>query len=55
MQRGRIAAAWGIGIAGYAAGLLASTAFDWPSGAVIVWTLAIVGLACYPFARPRSA
>ena len=55
MGRGRIAAAWAIGVAGYAAGLLVSTAFDWPSGAVIVWALVVVGLACYPFLRPRTA
>jgi zinc/manganese transport system permease protein len=51
MGRGRLAAAWAIGVIGYAAGLLASTALDWPSGAVIVWALVAVGLAWYPFTR----
>ena len=59
MERGRVAAAWAIGVVGYAAGLLASTAFDWPSGAVIVWTLVLAGLAFYPFStrlgRPIQA
>jgi zinc/manganese transport system permease protein len=48
MERGRIAAAWIIGAIGYAAGLALSTIYDLPSGAVIVWTLVIAGLAWYP-------
>jgi zinc/manganese transport system permease protein len=48
MQRHRLAAAWALGVAGYAAGLVLSTAFDLPSGAVIVWALAVAGLAWYP-------
>jgi zinc/manganese transport system permease protein len=39
MTRHRLAAAWAIGLAGYAAGLLLSTALDLPTGPVIVWTL----------------
>ena len=54
MRSGRLQAAWAIGVAGYALGLLGSTAFDWPSGAVIVWALVLVGLACYPFLRSRA-
>ena len=49
MQRHRLAASWALGVAGYAAGLVLSTAFDLPSGAVIVWALAVAGLAWYPF------
>lgn len=49
MQRRRLPAAWALGVAGYAAGLVLSTAFDLPSGAVIVWALAVAGLAWYPF------
>ncbi len=49
MQRHRLAASWSLGVAGYAAGLVLSTAFDLPSGAVIVWALAVAGLAWYPF------
>jgi zinc/manganese transport system permease protein len=48
MKRGRMAAAWAVGAAGYALGLVVSTATDLPSGAVIVWTLvgcALVGYA----------
>jgi zinc/manganese transport system permease protein len=47
MRRGRLAAAWALGAAGYAIGLLVSTATDAPSGAVIVWALCGVGLAWY--------
>lgn len=49
MERGRLAASWGVAAVGYAAGLLASTALDWPSGPVIVWTLCIAGLAWFAF------
>jgi zinc/manganese transport system permease protein len=47
MGRARIAAAWAIGAVGYAAGLVVSTVYDLPSGAVIVWTLVVAGLAWY--------
>jgi zinc/manganese transport system permease protein len=50
MGRSRIAAAWTLGAVGYAVGLVISTLFDLPSGAVVVWSLAGVGLAWYPFA-----
>jgi len=46
MVRHRLVAAWGIGIAGYAFGLVLSTAFDLPTGPVIVWMLAILALLC---------
>ncbi|HET7731838.1 MAG TPA: metal ABC transporter permease [Usitatibacter sp.] len=54
MQRGRLAAAWGIGAAGYAAGLVLSTLTDAPGGAIIVWTLCAAGLAWY-LATNRNA
>jgi zinc/manganese transport system permease protein len=37
-------AAWLLGIAGYAVGLIVSALLDLPSGAVIVWVLALFGL-----------
>ena len=43
MVRHRLVAAWTIGTAGYAIGLLLSARFDLPSGPLIVWVL--VGLA----------
>jgi zinc/manganese transport system permease protein len=47
MERGGLPAAWGLGALGYAVGLVASTALDWPSGPVIVWTLCLVAIAWY--------
>ena len=64
MTRRRLAAAWAIGAAGYAVGLVVSTALDLPSGPVIVWTLVILALVSYAIlsrkfaarsATPRSA
>jgi zinc/manganese transport system permease protein len=60
MMRGRLIAAWGLGTAGYAAGLLVSTALDLPTGPAIVWLLVVLGLAWYasgvlaPFSQGRS-
>jgi zinc/manganese transport system permease protein len=42
--RGRLGLAYGIGIAGYVFGLVLSAVLDLPSGAMIVWTLAVVAL-----------
>ena len=46
MTRHRLAAAWAIGLAGYAGGLVLSTALDLPTGPVIVWMLALLAVAC---------
>jgi zinc/manganese transport system permease protein len=53
MTRRRLAAAWAIGAAGYALGLVVSTALDLPSGPVIVWMLVILSLAWYAILAPR--
>jgi len=50
--RTRLLIAYGIGIAGYAAGLVLSSALDLPSGALIVWCLAVLAMASYALARP---
>lgn len=42
--RGRLALAYGIGVAGYVLGLALSAVLDLPSGALVVWTLAAVAL-----------
>jgi zinc/manganese transport system permease protein len=55
MTRHRVAAAWAIGLAGYAAGLLLSTALDLPSGPVIVWTLAAFALCWDALLASRRA
>jgi zinc/manganese transport system permease protein len=41
----RLANAYGLGAAGFALGLVASAWFDLPSGALIVWAMALCGLA----------
>ena len=53
MPRHRLAAAWAIGIAGYALGLLLSTAFDLPTGPVIVWMLALLAVVCDAYLAMR--
>jgi zinc/manganese transport system permease protein len=53
MTRRRLTAAWAIGAAGYATGLVASTALDLPSGPVIVWMLVILALVWYALIAPR--
>ena len=51
-----LAAGYAIGFAGYLVGLVLSAYFDLPTGAVIVWTLTLAGLASAPLlARWRSA
>ncbi len=43
----RLFKAYLVGAAGYAAGLVASTALDLPSGPTIVWAIAAIGFAVY--------
>jgi zinc/manganese transport system permease protein len=43
--------AYGVGVVGYLLGLIASALFDLPTGAVIVWSLAAVGLIARAAAR----
>jgi zinc/manganese transport system permease protein len=45
--RRRLWIAYAVGVAGYAAGLVLSTVFDLPSGALIVWCLALLAMAVY--------
>ncbi len=52
MRQRRLAAGFGIGAAGYAAGLLLAALADLPAGAASVWMLAAAGLA---FALIRSS
>jgi zinc/manganese transport system permease protein len=47
LQSRRLAWAWVVGAAGYVAGIAFSAAFDIPTGPLIVWSLAAVGIACY--------
>jgi len=50
-----LAAGYAIGLVGYVVGLLLSAVFDLPTGAVIVWTLTLAGLAGAPLLRPWRA
>jgi len=43
-RRLRLAKAYAVGGLGYLFGLIASTMFDLPTGAVVVWAMAIVGI-----------
>ncbi|MBC8007112.1 MAG: metal ABC transporter permease [Prolixibacteraceae bacterium] len=43
--RFRLAKAYAVGALGYVFGLVASTLFDLPTGAIVVWAMAIVGIA----------
>jgi zinc/manganese transport system permease protein len=55
MTRHRRAAAWVIGLAGYAAGLVLSTALDLPTGPVIVWTLVALAVCWDALTASRRA
>ena len=43
----RLPVAYAIGVAGYASGLILSAALDLPSGALIVWCLALLAIATF--------
>ena len=50
----RLPVAYAIGAAGYAAGLVLSSMFDLPAGALIVWCLALLAVIVYAIG-PRDA
>ena len=55
--RGRVAAGYAVGAAGYALGLVVSAISDWPSGPAIVWVmtaLAVIVFACGPRSPVRA-
>ena len=54
MARRRLAAAWSLGLLGYAVGLVASTALDLPTGPVIVWVLVALALVWQAATRPHQ-
>jgi zinc/manganese transport system permease protein len=53
-ERHRLALAYGIGGLGYASGLLLSSVFDLPSGALIVWCLAALAVLVHASAPRHS-
>lgn len=52
-DRRRLPLAYGIGLLGYGLGLLLSSALDLPSGALIVWCLAVLAAITHGFAPQR--
>jgi zinc/manganese transport system permease protein len=50
----RLPLAYAVGIGGYAAGLIISTMYDLPSGALIVWCLAVLAVAVYAMGPART-
>ena len=54
-SRTRLALAYGIGIGGYAIGLVLSSALDLPSGALIVWCLALLAALVHAASRTAAA
>jgi zinc/manganese transport system permease protein len=55
VARARLAAAWTLGVAGYVLGLALSVTFDWPTGPVIVWSLAVLGSLVWAWTARRTA
>jgi zinc/manganese transport system permease protein len=55
LRRGRLAACYALGAAGYALGLAVSAWLDLPSGAVIVWALALLGLPVFARVSTRAS
>jgi zinc/manganese transport system permease protein len=53
-ERHRLPLAYAIGIGGYALGLVLSSVFDLPSGALIVWCLAVLAVMAHALSPPRS-
>jgi zinc/manganese transport system permease protein len=52
--RARLIVAYATGVLGYAAGLVLSSALDLPSGALIVWCLAVLAIAAYAMSGRRA-
>lgn len=53
-ERRRLPLAYLVGIGGYAGGLVLSLLFDLPSGALIVWCLALLAMVVYAFGPGRQ-
>ena len=51
----RLVKAYAVGGLGYLFGLIASTLFDLPTGAIVVWAMAIVGIALSSMERGKPA
>jgi zinc/manganese transport system permease protein len=53
--RRRLLKAYAVAALGYGVGLLASAWLDLPSGAVVVWALAVAGIAFFSLERQTLA
>jgi len=53
LRHGRLAICYALGAAGYGAGLLVSALLDLPSGAVIVWSLALLAVPVFVLGTRR--
>lgn len=51
--KGRVAAGYALGAAGYALGLIVSALTDWPTGPAIVWVMTALAVIVFAF-TPRS-
>jgi len=54
MTRHRLAAAWALGAAGYAVGLVLSASLDLPSGPLIVWVLVVLAIVWEAMGSPKT-
>ena len=55
LRRARLATCYFLSAAGYALGLMASAVLDLPSGAVIVWAMALLAVPVFVFGTRRPA
>ena len=55
LQRSRLAVCYVLSAAAYATGLSASAVFDLPSGAMIVWAMAMLALPVFAYGARRPA
>jgi zinc/manganese transport system permease protein len=53
LQRRRVAVCYALSATGYALGLIVSAALDLPSGAVIVWAMALIAVPVFVFGGRR--
>ena len=51
----RLTKAYAVGALGYLSGLIASIVFDLPTGAIIVWAMAVVGIVLFAAERGRQS
>jgi len=55
LPRARLATCYMLSVSGYALGLMASAALDLPSGAVIVWAMALLAVPVFSYGTRQTA